>query len=483
MSKSSVKKNFLYQMIYEITILILPFITSPYIARVIGAEGLGTYSYTYTIANYFVLFSMLGIKNYGNRAVAKNREDPEQLNIVFSGILFSHIIISLICSAAYMFYALIIANNKTYALIQSLFVLSALFDISWFYFGIEKFKLTVARSTAIKIVNVICIFIFVKEKNDLWKYTLIMAVGIFLSQITLWIPLKRYVRIVKTSANQVVSHLKPMLILFIPVIAFSLYRYMDKIMIGTMSSKKQLGFYENADKLMNLPLNVIVSFGTVMLPKMSNLASKDNKALAYRYLEMSMKYVMCLAFALSFGLAAVSKVFAPIFWGNEFAISGTLSMALAISIPFISFANVIRTQYLIPNAKDTDYLISVVMGAATNLTLNFLLIPDYGAMGATIGTIVTEIIVCISQSFSSRKNLPLLKYIKSFSVFIVFGVLMFVPVYWFGIYRGVRITTLIIQIAGGVVIYGLCTIIYFSYTKDEQLSKILKKLRRNKALK
>ena len=125
MSKSSVKKNFLYQMIYEITILILPFITSPYIARVIGAEGLGTYSYTYTIANYFVLFSMLGIKNYGNRAVAKNREDPEQLNKVFSGILFSHIIISLICSATYIFYALVIANNKTYALIQSLFVLKS----------------------------------------------------------------------------------------------------------------------------------------------------------------------------------------------------------------------------------------------------------------------------------------------------------------------------------------------------------------------
>lgn len=78
---------------------------------------------------------------------------------------------------------------------------------------------------------------------------------------------------------------------------------------------------------------------------------------------------MCLAFAISFGLAAVSKVFAPIFWGSEFTVSGNLSMALAISIPFVSFADIIKTQYLIPNSKDTEYLISIILGAATNLII------------------------------------------------------------------------------------------------------------------
>lgn len=239
MSKSSVKKNFSYQMIYEVTILILPFITSPYISRVIGSEGLGTYSYTYTIANYFVLCSMLGIKNYGNRIIAKSMDNPEHLNTIFSGILFLHIIVALICSSAYLFYAIVIADNKTYALIQSLFVISALFDISWFYFDIEKFKLTVARSTTINILSVICILLFVKEKNDLWKYTFIIAMGMFLRQIILWIQLKKYVKIVRTSSHQVFCHLKPMLILFIPVIAFSIYSYMNKIMIGTLSIKEQ----------------------------------------------------------------------------------------------------------------------------------------------------------------------------------------------------------------------------------------------------
>lgn len=89
-SQTSIKKNFIYQMIYQILIIILPFVTSPYIARTIGAEGLGTYSYSYSIAYYFVLFSMLGLANYGNRAVAQCRDNQKNLNETFSNIVTLH---------------------------------------------------------------------------------------------------------------------------------------------------------------------------------------------------------------------------------------------------------------------------------------------------------------------------------------------------------------------------------------------------------
>ena len=302
MSRSNVKKNFAYQMIYEILVLILPFITSPYIARVIGAEGLGTYSYSYTVAYYFILFSLLGIKNYGNRAIAKSRNDPQELSETFSNIAAVHIMVSLICLAVYIGYVLLFAEDKVYAAIQFFYVLSGLFDISWFYFGIEHFKLTVTRNTVIKILNVIYVFVFVHSVDDLWKYCLIMALGNLISQLTLWVPLRRYVRIVRPQRSKMVVHIKPLLVLFIPAVAVSLYKYMDKIMIGAMSSKAQLGYYENAEKVINIPMTVIASFGTVMLPKMSNLAAGDNKEASLRYISLSMQFVMCLAIGLSFGL-------------------------------------------------------------------------------------------------------------------------------------------------------------------------------------
>ena len=148
-------------MVYEVLILILPLITSPYIARVIGVEGVGLYSYSYTIANYFVLFSMLGIKNYGNRASAQNRENAEELSQTFSDILSVHIVISMLCCAVYVAYILLLQSDRIYAILQLPFVLSALFDISWFYFGIEKFKLTVIQSSAVKILTTVCVFVFV----------------------------------------------------------------------------------------------------------------------------------------------------------------------------------------------------------------------------------------------------------------------------------------------------------------------------------
>lgn len=477
---SSIKKNFFYQMIYQVLIIILPFITSPYIARVIGADGLGTYSYSYSIAYYFVLFSMLGIANYGNRAIAQCRDEQEKMDIVFSNITALHIIFSCICCLIYIIYIVFFASEKLYAWIQLFYVLSGLFDISWFYFGIEKFKLTVTRNVTIKIINVICVFTFVRNSNDLWKYCVIMALGMLISQIALWFPLKKYVHFCKPNWNNMKSHIPPLFILFIPAIAVSLYKYMDKIMIGALSSKAELGLYENAEKVVNIPLTIITSFGTVMLPKMSNLVSSKNRKETSRYIALSMRYVMCLAFALAFGLAGVGKVFAPVFWGAEFKKSGILIMGLSFTIPFMSFANVIRTQYLIPTEKDREYLSSVVCGAIINLIINRMLIPTMGSMGAMIGTIAAEVLVCIIQSWAVRKELPLLEYIINFKIFIVFAIVMFGGVFFIGEGLRTSIITLFVQIVVGGLIYGILSICYFYFTNDQIVGKMFQKIQKNK---
>ncbi len=460
MAETSIKRNFTYQMIYEILIIILPFITSPYIARVIGAEGLGIYSYSYSIAYYFVLFAMLGLKNYGNRAIARTRDDQQQMNKTFSDILTLHMLIAVICTVVYVGYIFLL-DEKIYAVIQVFYVTSALFDISWFYFGIEKFRTTVTRSCVVRIVNVICVFVFVHSTDDLWIYCLIMALSQLASQLALWIPLRKFVRIVRPKWADMKVHVKPMLILFIPAVAVSLYKYMDKIMLGLISSNVQLGFYENAEKVNNIPVTIISSFGTVMLPRMSNMAAKGKKKESERYTAISMQLVMCLALALAFGLAAVATVFAPVFWGTEFIPSGTLIMGLSITIPFISFANVIRTQYLIPNQKDRQYVASVIWGAVVNLVINLILISRLGAVGAMIGTIAAEITVCVYQAIVVRKQMPIWSYIKSFAYFILIGALMFVVVYVFGNVMGTRILTLILQIVIGIVIYSVLSLIYF----------------------
>lgn len=467
---SSIKKNMVYQSLYQILAIILPLVTSPYISRILGPEKLGIYSYTYSITSYFVIFAMLGINNYGNRAIAQVRNDRNNLNKTFSSIFCFHAFISLIIAIIYIFYILFIVNeNKIYFVIQGCLVAGALFDINWFYFGIEKFKLTVVRNTIVKLLTVLAIFLFVKSKDDLSIYIFIMAFGSFVSQLSVWMYIKKYVVFVKPSVQDIIKHTKPMFILFIPVIAISLYKYTGKIMIGLLSTKSQLGYFDNAGKAIDIPISIIGAFGTVMLPRMSNLVANGEFEVIKKNINNSIQSFMFLAIGLTFGIAGVSTVFAPIFWGEQFVHSGQLIKWLAITIPFLAFANILRTQYLIPQSKDKIYVVSIIIGAIVNITLNILLIPKYEAMGAVIGTIFAEITVCLIQSIALIYELPIIVYIKNCLFYIFSGTVMYLILLFIGKLMEVHIYTLIVQIVFGALLYISLCLLYFRITKNTKV--------------
>lgn len=268
---SSTKKNFLYNSAYQLLILLIPLITTPYLSRVLGANGVGTYSYYYSVSNYFVIFILLGLNNYGNRTIAKVRDCPEQLSKTFWQIYLMQFILGTVVNFLYLFYVFFLSSNRIVSFTMWLYVLSGMFDINWFFFGIEKFKLTVTRNTIIKLLTTVLIFILVKKSSDVILYCLILTGGMFLSQIVVWPYLFKEVSVVKPDFSSILVHLKPNIFLFFTVIAVSVYKIMDKIMLGSMTSTVQVGYFESAEKLINVPIALIVSLGTVMLPKISNM--------------------------------------------------------------------------------------------------------------------------------------------------------------------------------------------------------------------
>lgn len=468
MKKQSIKVNFIYQAVYEILLVILPILTSPYVSRVLGASNIGIYSYTYTIAYYFTLIAALGIKNYGNREISRSRDNKEALNQTFSSILFLHIIVSIIVILAYIVYCCFARTDyRIYYIIQSLYLIGALFDISWFFFGLELFKTTVTRNIVIRVSSVLLIFLVVKTQNDLWKYVLILAFSNFASQIYLWFKLKPLVKIVKVSKSEILKHLPQMLILFIPTIAVSFYNYMDKLMLGAMAGITELGYYENAFKITTVCSSLIGSVGTVMLPRMSNIAAKGDTKTSEKYIRVSIICVSFMACAMAFGICGVANNFAPIFWGKEFSACGLLLSLLAIYLPIQGFASVLRNQFLIPNKWDKQYTISLCIGAVMNAIVNYLLIPRMQARGAAIGTIAAEMSVCISQIIFVRKNLPIKKYILNALPFAGIGAIMLVFLKWFETVISPSIGSLIMQIIIGGAIYLVLCFMYSSLAKNE----------------
>lgn len=464
----SLQKNFLYNVLYQILLVILPLITAPYISRTLGATAVGVYSYTYSVAYYFLLIAMLGIGNHGNRSVAAVRDDREKLNKTFSSIYSLQVMTFSIAILAYAFYlVLFVKDNRLIVLLQLIYVTSGLFDIGWLFFGLEQFKLTVARNTLIKISTVVLMFVFVHKPSDLWKYTLIMSAGTLFSQAYLWLYVKKYVSFKKCSVKEIASNIKPVLILFIPVLAYSIYKVMDKIMLGNMSSYDQVGFYNNAEKIINIPMGIITALGTVMLPRMSNIVANGVKKRVDDYIRISAKLVTILSSAIAFGLMGVSSVLAPVFFGDEFIACGEIIRLLSVTVFFIAWANVIRTQYLIPNKRDSIYLTSTMVGAILNLIINWMLIPKYQANGAAFGTIVAEFSVMLVQMVAVKNELPMRKYIMSYSPILIIGLTMAVLVDRIGIKLGVSISTLAIQILAGGFFFCIATIAYLRISNDE----------------
>lgn len=464
----SLQKNFLYNVLYQILLVILPLITAPYISRTLGATAVGVYSYTYSVAYYFLLIAMLGIGNHGNRSVAAVRDDREKLNKTFSSIYSLQVMTFSIAILAYSFYlVLFVKNNRLIVLLQLIYVTSGLFDIGWLFFGLEQFKLTVARNTLIKISTVVLMFVFVHKPSDLWKYTLIMSAGTLFSQAYLWLYVKKYVSFKKCSVKEIASNIKPVLILFVPVLAYSIYKVMDKIMLGNMSSYDQVGFYNNAEKIINIPMGIITALGTVMLPRMSNIVANGDKKRVDDYIRISAKLVTLLSSAIAFGLMGVSSVLAPVFFGDEFIACGEIIRLLSVTVFFIAWANVIRTQYLIPNKRDSIYLTSTMVGAILNLIINWMLIPKYQANGAAFGTIVAEFSVMLVQMVAVKNELPMRKYIMSYSPILIIGLTMAVLVDRIGIKLGVSISTLAIQILVGGFFFCIATIAYLRISNDE----------------
>lgn len=406
----SENKNFLMNVAYQLLSYVFPLVTVSYVSQCLGVTNIGTYSYTYSTVYLFLLLGMLGINNYGNREIARVRDDKQACSFIFFSIYKLQLLTVGLASIGYVIYIqCIVSEYEKLFWLQAIYLFSACLDVNWFYFGLEKFKLTITRNCIIKVASLILILFFVRTEADLAQYTVIMAGSTFLSQLYLILILHRYIVNVHTTLHDSLHHLRGCCILFIPVLAFGIYRVMDKTMLGAMATVTELGYYENAERLINIPISIINALGTVMLPRMSYLL-KNHSEESTKTIYASMKLALLLSCMMAAGIFLVSNDIVVVLFGYDFYKSGEIIRILSITIFASAWANVIRTQYLIPSGKDTIYVISTIGGAVVNLLLNIVLIPQYGAYGACLGTIAAEYFVMIYQTVKVRKVLEIKRY-------------------------------------------------------------------------
>lgn len=468
---SKLKKNLGYQTIFQILNTCIPLITSPYLARVLGAEMQGIFSYTQSIVNYFTLFAMLGVENYGTRTIANCGDDKEKRSKAFWNIYFLQMCCTLLSIGIYVFYLTKICSQNVYiAFLQIFYLLGSFVDINWLFFGVEKFKTTVSRNMIIRICSVVLILSIVRKPSDLWIYTMIMAGSTFLSNLVLWFFASKEidVKAIRTiSMNEVLRHIKPNLVLFVPLMAMSVYHIMDKTMLGLLSSYKQVGYYYNADKIINIPIGILIGVGTVMLPRMTALNSNGLEKEAKKIFLLSIELIVVVSCAMACGIFAISVEFTPFFFGPGYDECVRVIMMLSPVLVIKGLSVVARMQYLIPNQKEKIFIESVFLGAGINLLVNWILIVRIGALGAAIGTVIAEFVCCFWQYKNINKHISCSGVICKSMVYVMFGAIMIVAVRVVAKMFSGGVVALVFEIFTGIIVYSLMCIGYWKITKSE----------------
>lgn len=466
--KKSIAKNYIYNLIYQMLTIVLPLITTPYLSRVLGAENIGVYGYTLSIVTYFVLFGTLGIAMYGQREIAYVQNDMQKQSRTFWEIVITRFVTLSIASVAFYFTFCIRGEYTTYYTILLLELLANALDISWYYQGMEDFGKTVVRNIVVKSLSLVCIFVFVKTQSDLWKYMLIYVLANVLGNVTMWLYLPKMLEKISLKTLEFKKHLKPVLSLFVPQIATQVYVVLDKTMIGNITKNMaEVGFYEQAQKIVKTAMLIVTALGTVMNSRIANAFAEDKKEDVKKYLLQAFNIVWLLGIPITLGIMAISSNLVPWFYGEGYEPVINLLIATSPILLAIGLNNVTGVQYLIQTKQQKNYTISVTIGAIVNVIFNFILINLIGSVGAAISSVIAEFTILGVHFVYMRNDIKIIDVLKLSIKYLISGLIMYVIVLNISKLMTASILNTFIQIAiGGIIYFVILLILNDKFLKD-----------------
>lgn len=458
MHRTSIKKNYIYRLFYEILQVIISFVTAPYIARVLGPDGVGIYSYTSSIMTYFTLLAALGTASYGAREIAQHRDDRQQSSKLFWEIELMTVITSFACLLVWIGVIVYSSQYRYYYLALIPMLLGTMLDISWYFTGLEQIKYIVVRNTICKLAGLIFLYAFVHKESDLFLYMVINSLIVLAGNLSMWTYLPKLLVKVDVKEIKIKKHFRETIIYFIPTLASSVYTVLDKTLLGLITKDSyQNGYYEQATRIINMiKAFVFTSVNAVVGVRNSYLFSLKKYDEIREKIINSMDFIIFVGMGSVFGLIGVASGFVPIFFGKGYEPVIMLLRIMAPIIIIIGISNCLGSLYFTPSGQRKRSAQIIVAGAVANLILNLLLIPRWGSVGATIASLIAESIISIlyitmSDGYMSFKVLWVITRKRLIAGFVMCLTIMKVG----QILKCNGTVVLILQIILGIGIYGI----------------------------
>lgn len=426
---SSIRENFIYNIINTVCGLLFPLVTYPYAFRILTANGIGIVNFLNSIISYIVLLTSLGIPLYGIREIARVRDNPRELTRTTIEIISLNLFLNIIGYLIVFILCLTIPEIKElwglFILLSTSIIFTTL-GCQWFYSGIEDFKYITIRGLIVRIACTVFLFLVVKSKNDLYWYALYTVLITSGNYIINFICLKNKISVKSISISElnILKHIKPASAVFIFSLITSIYLNLDKVMLGFMQDAKSVGYYTASSQIAHILITIVAALGAVMLPRSSNLIKLGKFEDFYRLLKKAYYFIIMLAMPLCIGCFIMAPVLIHVFCGSGYDPAIQTLRILCPIIIALGVSNLIGLQMLYPMDLIKLVTFSTCIGATINFTLNVLLIPLFSQDGAAIASVAAECSVTITQIILAKKYIKFYLFSKQFFLYLGASIIM-----------------------------------------------------------
>ena len=431
MSKS-LKLNAFFNVVRNVLRLIFPLITFPYVSRVLMPEGIGKVNFANSIVMYFYTIASLGIGSYGIREAAKIRNDrlslakftKEMLSINMVSTLVSYILLaaSLVFVKKFESYRILIIVNSSSIILNTI-------GFEWLYSALEEYGYITLRSIIFQIISLALTFILVRNSDDVVNYALVSVISNVGSNVCNLIHARRYLDLKTKVKLEIKKHLKPIFLLFFSSIAITVFSILDTSMVGFIKDDVEVGYYTSASKIIRMIRDLFPAISTVMFARVSYYVGTKETQKIKEVTGQIFNLFYALSIPICMGFILLMKPILLLMCGSEFLPAVAVGQVLAPLVILSSISGYLSGAVLISFGREKIYMYVEVGAALLDIVLNFVFIPKYGALGAGIATLITELVMFIVFHISVKNEISGVKIKKALVQYIISSVIMALVVY------------------------------------------------------
>lgn len=422
-SEHVIRKNTFFSLIISGIGTLYPILVFLYVARILHPVGIGRVQFASSYAAYFSLFTGLGMSTYALRAVAARRHSPEKLSRLTAELMLLRLISGLLAFGVFILSTQLfqqrIVYNGTVLMIYGYSILMAIPECSWLYMGMEDYSPMVWISTGARLSGIAAILLLVHSLRDINTYAWISILIPFVTSLAELILAEKkwHLRLLAEFKKIITSgrcfrtclkHLRPLSLFLLMSCAVTVYNHTDTVMLNLMTANKNtVGLYTCAAKLKGLLPMLTGALWAAALPRSSELWKKQDISGFRELAGKSFHVVTMITIPLTLFFCLFAEPWIHIIGGKEYLDAAqTMRFLLPAVIP-IGFSNILGGQILIPMGQERKLLYAELIGAISNILLNWLLIPVWSAPGAAIATTISEILVAIFTACSVKKQISI----------------------------------------------------------------------------